>query len=74
MEAWSNIPVIVLTAMHLTPDQRHQLETGVQSIIPKVSSAGTQWVGDLSEIVRANMSRPFAPLPSPPSVAELVVH
>ncbi len=52
-EKWRQIPIIVLTAMYLTPTQRAQLAAGVQRILSKASSAEPGWVGKLAELVRS---------------------
>jgi CheY-like chemotaxis protein len=50
-EAWRHIPVIVLTAMCLTPEQRHELEAKVYRVIPKAATAGPDWIAQISEMV-----------------------
>jgi CheY-like chemotaxis protein len=49
---WQDIPVIVLTAMHLTSEQRSELEAGAQKILSKSAFAKPNWGDILSEIVR----------------------
>jgi signal transduction histidine kinase/DNA-binding response OmpR family regulator len=51
---WKDIPVIVLTAMHLTSEQRAELEAGAQKILSKTAFAKPDWGENLAEILRAS--------------------
>jgi CheY-like chemotaxis protein len=72
-QAWRDIPVIVFTAMSLTPDQRLQLESGVQKIVSKTSSAESGWVSEIAEMVRSCASRESARPAGTADVKDLVL-
>jgi signal transduction histidine kinase/DNA-binding response OmpR family regulator len=53
LKEWQDIPVVILTAMHLTSEQRVELEACTQKILSKTAFAEPGWADNLAEMVRS---------------------
>jgi CheY-like chemotaxis protein len=55
-EMWRRIPVVILSAMELTSEQRRYLSERVSSIVFKASVSGGEWIANLTESIRKSAS------------------
>jgi CheY-like chemotaxis protein len=56
-EKWQEIPVVILSAMELTSEQRRFLNQKVSNIVSKASEPEGEWIANLSESVRKHTSK-----------------
>jgi len=52
-EKWQRIPVVVLSAMELTPEQIRHLNDRVSNIVLKAESSQNEWIVNLAESIRS---------------------
>jgi CheY-like chemotaxis protein len=52
-DAWRGIPVVVITAKDLTPDDQHRLNGGVSRIVRKGTSSGNDFLAQVRALVAA---------------------
>jgi PAS domain S-box-containing protein len=55
-EKWQGIPVVILSAMDLTSEQRKTLNQQVSNIVYKAAGAQSEWIANLAESIRKSTS------------------
>lgn len=56
--AWRTIPILVLTAKDLTPDDRERLHGRVEQVIQKWAGTREALLAEVRALVRASVERP----------------
>jgi hypothetical protein len=54
-DAWRSIPVIVITAKELTPEDRRRLNGSVEKILQKGAYSREELIGEVRNLVTASM-------------------
>jgi len=57
-ESWRSIPIVVITARHLTDDDRNQLEGSVHKILHKVASTREELLQEVGELTARHLKPP----------------
>jgi signal transduction histidine kinase/DNA-binding response OmpR family regulator len=58
--AWRVIPVVVVTASDLTPEERQRLNRGVQSVLEKGAYTRDDLLAEIRDVVAASVQQPAA--------------